>query len=80
MARTTLAIDEDLLREVKRRAAEQGLSMQALINRLLRQAIAPVHHRKYKLRLKTWEAQLQPGIDLLDRDSLLDVLEPSKGK
>lgn len=75
MSRTTLAIDDALLRDIKRLAAEQGLSMQALINRLLRQSLMQEGNNDYKLDLKTWDAQLQPGIDLLDRDSLLDAMD-----
>ncbi len=75
MPRTTLAIDEDLLREIKQRAAEQGLTMQALINRMLRQSLLPLQQKEYRLKLKTWRARLQPGIDLLDRDSLLDAID-----
>ncbi len=75
MSRTTLAINDALLREIKRRAAEQGLSMQALINRLLKQSLMQGGASDYKLELKTWDAELQPGIDLLDRDSLLDAME-----
>lgn len=76
MLRTTLVMDEDLLREIKRRAAEQGLTMQALSNRMLRQSLLPVQKEEYRLKLRTWDGRLQPGIDLLDRDSLFDAIDP----
>jgi plasmid stability protein len=39
MARTTLTIDDQLLRELKRKAAEQGRTLQAVTNDLLRSSL-----------------------------------------
>lgn len=38
--RTTLRIDDDLLRELKSRAADEGLSLSDLVNVVLRQSMA----------------------------------------
>jgi plasmid stability protein len=75
MKRTTLALDDDLLRALKRRAAEQGKPLQAVVNDALRQAIASPRRGKFKLRLKGWSAKLQPGVDLADRDKLFDLMD-----
>lgn len=75
MARTTLALDDDLLRRLKRKAAEESRSMQAVANDLLRQALSAPPRTKYRLKLRGWAAQLQPGVDVADRDRLFDLLE-----
>jgi plasmid stability protein len=76
MKRTTLTLDEDLLRLLKAMAARQGKSLGALVNELLRHALAVGSRRKdYKLRLDGWEAELQPGVDLQDRDKLFDLMD-----
>jgi hypothetical protein len=38
--RTTMIIDDDLLRQAKKRAAEQGLSVSDVVNRALRESFA----------------------------------------
>jgi hypothetical protein len=75
MKRTTLALDEDSLRLLKRRAAEQGTTLQAVVNDALRQATAAPRRGKFKLRLRGWSAQLQAGVDLTDRDKLFDLMD-----
>jgi len=75
MGRTTLALDDDLLRKLKERAARQGRTLQDVANELLRHAL---YHQerpgKVKLELRGWEATEQPGVDLLDRDKLFDLM------
>ncbi len=76
MKRTTLAIEEDLLRELKERAAREGRTLQALANELLRQAVArPERESAYRLELSGWKARTQPGVDLLDRDKHFDLMD-----
>lgn len=80
MIRTTVAIEEDLLAAVKRRAADEGVPMHHVVNRLLRQALVPAETGEYRLRLRTWRAELQPGVDLLDRDALFDLMDGRGGR
>ena len=68
-------IDDRLLRELKKRAAEEGRTLQAVANDLLRRALGTREPRHYALELKGWAATQQPGVDLLDRDQLFDVME-----
>lgn len=75
MKRTTLTIEDDLFVQLKKRAASQGRSMGSLVNDLLRQAIASQSRRKsFRLELDGWDAELQPGVDILDRDKLFDLM------
>ena len=75
MKRTTLTIDDDLFVQIKERAASQGRSMGSLVNDLLRQAIASQsQRRRFRLKLNGWDAEIQPGVDILDRDNLFDLM------
>ena len=75
MRRTTLALDDDLLRRLKTQAATQGKTLAGLVNELLRQALAAGSRRQsYKLDLEGWEVEAQAGVDILDRDSLFDLM------
>ena len=76
MGRTTLSIDEPLLRKLKATAARQGITMAALVNQLLRQSLAGSPKKEaYKYTFGGWEAELQPGVDICDRDKLFDLLD-----
>jgi hypothetical protein len=75
MARTTLTIDDAVLRQLKKMALEQGRTLQAVTNELLRRALAtPAQPKRYTLELRGWEAEVQPGVDILDRDKLFDLM------
>jgi plasmid stability protein len=75
MARTTLAIDDDLLKRIKEKAVREGRTLQGVANDLLRQALVqrPKHNRT--LALRGWKAVEQPGVDLFDRDKLFDLMD-----
>lgn len=76
MKRTTLALDEDLLQELKERAARERRTFQALTNDLLRRAITEDRvPTGYRLQLQGWRASTQAGVDLLDRDQLFDRMD-----
>jgi plasmid stability protein len=75
MARTTLVLDDSLLRQMKKRAADEGRSLQAVANDLIRRGLAQRADQGYRLKLHGWNAELQPGIDILDRNSLFDAMD-----
>ena len=76
MARTTLAVDDDLLKRIKEKAAREGRSLQEVANELLRQALVQQKPKKnLKLALRGWRATERPGVDLLDRDKLFDLMD-----
>jgi hypothetical protein len=76
--RTTVRLDEDLLRQAKRLAAEKGTTLTALIDQGLREILsrgdkAPAHKR---VSLPTFKGRgLQPRVDLDDTSALLDLME-----
>jgi plasmid stability protein len=74
MKRTTLTLEDSVLRTLKARAARQGKTLGAVVNELLRQALATGARRNdYKLDLRGWDAEMQSGVDILDRDKLFDL-------
>ena len=78
MRRTTLAIEDRLLRRLKEKAAREGRTLQDTANDLLRQGLdRQAQQLDYQLKLECWDATELPGVDLLDRDKLLDILGKS---
>ena len=50
--------------------------MQELANDLLKDGLARLDDPpSYELRIEGWEAVEQPGVDLLDRDKLFDLMD-----
>ena len=68
-------IDDVLLREIKKKAAVEGRTLQDVANDLLRQALRGRSPARFTLQLQGWEAKEQPGVDLLDRDKLFDLMD-----
>lgn len=75
--RTTIRLDDDLLRRAKRAAVERGTTLTALIEDALRRVlVAEVQPRHAAVSLPTFRGDgLQPGADLDDTASLLDLME-----
>jgi plasmid stability protein len=76
MSRTTLAIDDDLLKRIKEKAAREGRALQDVANELLRNALVQQKpKRNLKLKLRGWKATERPGVDLLDREKVFDLMD-----
>lgn len=75
MARTTIDIDDRVLRQLKKKAADEGRTLQAVANDLLKRALHVPVRQPFQLRLEGWTADLRPGADLLDRDQLFDLMD-----
>ena len=76
--RMTINLPDDLLAELKKRAAESGRTLTALIEDVLREALARRRRRPQarKVQLTTYGAGgLQPGVDLDDIPALSDLME-----
>ncbi|MGH9456662.1 MAG: type II toxin-antitoxin system VapB family antitoxin [Thermoanaerobaculia bacterium] len=75
--RTTIRLDERLLREAKKVAAQSGRTLTSVIEEALRETLA--RQRKApgaRPALPRHRGRLQPGVDLDDAASLLDLMEP----
>jgi len=75
--RTTLDLDDDLLVAARRRAAELGTTLTAVIESALAASLARQASGgpRFRLRWKPHRGRVMPGVDLADRDSLYDVME-----
>lgn len=75
--RTTLNLDDQLMRTLKQRAAETGRTMTEMIEEALREMLArpvePAEPREFSW--VTVRGKVRPGIDIADRDSLLGAME-----
>lgn len=71
MAQATIAIDEELLKQIEEKAAKESRTAEEVANELLRQSLA----KPYKLELQGWNAELRPGVDLTDRDKLYELMD-----
>jgi len=79
--RTTVRLDDDLLREAKRYAAEKGTTLTAMLDQALREILARQDRRPPApgKSLPSFKGRgLLPGVDLDDAASLLDQMEESR--
>ncbi|MCX6592922.1 MAG: type II toxin-antitoxin system VapB family antitoxin [Acidobacteria bacterium] len=74
--RTTLDLDEQLLKQAKKRAIDEGVSLKALVEQALNAYLAPpVPKRAYRLRWRTEGGGVKPGVDLADWSALRDRMD-----
>lgn len=73
--RTTVRIDDSLLRQAKAAAAATGRSLNDLIVDAIRAALAPRPHAARVAELPTYKGYgLRPGVDLDDSSALADLM------
>ena len=78
--RTTVRLNESLLREAKLQAARRGTTLTALIEEALRESLARQHDARQRepVRLVTFGGKgLHPGVDLDDSAALIELMEAS---
>jgi predicted transcriptional regulator len=76
--RTTIRLDDHLLAEVKKVAAETGRTITAVIEGALRESLGrrKAATARPRARLATFKGKgLRPGVDLDDSAALLDLLD-----
>lgn len=79
--RTTIDLDDDILRALKRRQREEGKTLGQLVSELLARALAAEPRQSVDIRWAT--ADLRPRIDLDDKDAVwavLDRMPPGDGR
>ncbi|MBI4492956.1 MAG: type II toxin-antitoxin system VapB family antitoxin [Chloroflexi bacterium] len=78
--RTTIRLDEQLLKEARELAIRSGKSLTSIIEDALRESLARQRSsgQRERVRLATFSGKgLLPGVDLDDSAALLDVMESS---
>ncbi|MBW0018476.1 MAG: antitoxin [Mycobacterium sp.] len=71
--RTTIDIDDDILRALKLRQRDEGKTLGRLVSELLAQALAAKPRARVDVRWAT--ADLRPRVDLDDKDAVWAVLD-----
>ncbi len=80
--RTTIRLDDQLLKSAKEFAHESGKTLTAVIEDALRQTLARSRqqHKRTPLKLKTVKGTgLQPGVDLHNSADLLTLMDDVHG-
>ncbi len=72
--KTTLEIDENVMRELKAKAARDGTSMSELVESALRMLLRKEARAKALPPLPTWSGG-QPLVDVADRNALHDAMD-----
>ncbi len=69
-------LNDELLRSAKQRAASEGTTLRAVVERALRSHLEGGTRRSgYRLRWRPEHGRLRPGVRLDDRDALFDLME-----
>lgn len=79
--RTTVRLDDDLLREAKAHAAATGRTLTQVIEDALRESLArrAATARHPRIELPVFRGSgLQPGVDLDSNAALLDIMEDTE--
>lgn len=74
--RTTIELNDELLRGVRHRAADEGTTLRAVVERALRSYLGgSIRDSGYRLRWRPERGRLRPGVRLDDREALFDLME-----
>lgn len=75
--RTTIELNDELLRQAKRMAADQGIPLRLVVETALRKHVTGARQAgsRYTLQWTVEKGRLQPGVDLEDRNSLFDLMD-----
>ena len=80
--RTTIRLDDQLLKSAKRLAHDTGTSLTAVIEEALRQILSrrAIKQPRNRVNLTTVSGHgVRPGVDLDDSSALLDFMEQPHG-
>lgn len=75
--KTTLNLNDQILRQAKGQAAQDGITLTKFVEDALREKLMEGHHRRpaFRLRLRTVRGYAPPSVDISDRDALYDVID-----
>jgi hypothetical protein len=78
--RTTVDIDDPILREVKAVGEERGVSLGRAVSDLLAEGLRARRAAPEKKATPRWIARrMKARVDIADKDALFAALEPGKG-
>ena len=75
--KTTLNLNDQILRQAKGQAAQDGITLKKFVEDALRERLMAQHQRRpaFKLRMRTVRGYALPSVDISDRDALYDVID-----
>ena len=75
--KTTLNLNDQILRHAKGQAAQGGITLTKFVEDALREKLMEDRHRRpaFRLRMRTVRGYAPPSIDISDRDALYDVID-----
>jgi hypothetical protein len=75
--KTTLDMDDELLRRAKTQAAAAGVTLRAFVEEALRARMLPATSSRapFRLTLPVIQGHGPPAVDIADRDALYDLME-----
>jgi len=74
--RTTVEISDELLRQAKKRAADEGEPLRQVVESALRAYLGGrPRGGTYRLSWHAVHGRIQPGVRLDDRDALFDLMD-----
>ena len=75
--KTTLNLNDQVLRQAKGRAARDGITLTRFVEDALRARLAASFpsKRPFRLKLETVMGDGPPNVDIADRDALYDVID-----
>ncbi len=73
--KTTLEIPDALFRDAKKRAAEEGVPLRAIVERALRDLLGGARRGGRAFRWHVVRGQAPPAVPLEDRERLFDFLD-----
>ena len=74
--KTTLNLDDRLLREAKKRAAEEGRTLTSVVEEGLRSVLTEeASAEQYRFRPVTVRGTAPPAVDVDDHDALVEFME-----
>lgn len=73
--KTTLNLDDDLLRSVKARAAERGETVTSIVEQALRQLLTEQDKPPYRVDLPVTVDEAPPSIDINSNAAIYDYLD-----
>ena len=75
--KTTLNLNDQVLRQAKGQAAQDGITLTKFVEDALRDKLMAPHRRPpaFRLRMRTVRGYAPPSVDISDRDALYDVID-----
>lgn len=73
--KTTLNLDDELLRRAKRRAAERATTLTVIVEEALRASLTSPAPRHAQLDFPTFRGEAPPDVDPADRGVLYEAME-----